>query len=531
MSREGPRLTPVARETPKQEKLPLPDPPARPFVALARESRVGGPVRKLVYMMVATFCPVMAYSWVATGRIKRETLRQACELKKVDTLDTHLRQLRADGFLNWRRTPGASIFEVRLSPLRVLEAMADSAKRFGPKAVAPPAHRSELSGAGESVPVAPSDSPSKGGAAARRGVEAPLDGESGARVAPPVTPSQGESPGELLPLSPSEGESIVPVPPGLHARVSPCQGVTPSGVADSDLPSQGESRGVAASARPTGHVAGSPGAPAVVSGSPGQGQAETAFRGESRTPVPGGAEVAAEGVSEVRPTAAAAGAIALAPAAPASIPAPMPNDRRFKLLEVAADRLFAGRAHELWLHAPDVAVQAQISAAVQFRDGHRWARHTHKAVEEVVVSVGVERIGRWKTVVQRCECGAARFVTIDRDGLLSEYVPWTLCGLVAAFVTDEAFFLDRPPPSLACEPVALEGWREPLTWSDVDILHEKGQDGGDRLPGPVERPPELSSPGQSEPEVEGSPALVSCPRCGGQVPLPEIGVAGCVLCL
>lgn len=129
MSRDGPRLTPVARETPKQEKLPLPDPPARPFVALARESRVGGPVRKLVYMMVATFCPVMAYSWVATGRIKRDTLRQACELKKVDTLDTHLRELRADGFLSWRRTPGASIFEVRLSPLRVLEAMADSGRR------------------------------------------------------------------------------------------------------------------------------------------------------------------------------------------------------------------------------------------------------------------------------------------------------------------------------------------------------------------------------------------------------------------
>ena len=91
--------------------------------------------------------------------------------------------------------------------------------------------------------------------------------------------------------------------------------------------------------------------------------------------------------------------------------------------------------------------------------------------------------------------------------------------------------MDRPPPSLACEPVALEGWREPLTWSEVDILHEQGQDGGDRLPGPVECSPELSSPGQSEPEVQGSPVLVSCPRCGGQVPLPEIGVAGCILCL
>lgn len=493
MSRDGPRLTPVARETPKQEKLPLPDPPARPFVALARESRVGGPVRKLVYMMVATFCPVMAYSWIATGRIKRETLRQACELKKVDTLDTHLRQLRADGFLSWRRTPGASIFEVRLSPLRVLEAMADSAKRFGPKAVAPPAHRSELPGAGELVPVGQGESPSKGGATTpRRGVEPPLDGESGALTRYLVSPFQGELPGALSIVSPSVGESTAPVPTGLHAQVSP--------------------------------------SPADDSGSPGQGQAEVPFRGESGAPVPGGAEVAAEGVFEVRP-AAAAGAIALASAEPTSVPDPVPTDRRFKLLEVAADRLFAVRAPELWHHAPDVAVQAQISAAVQFRDGHRWARHIHKAVEEVVVSVGVERPGRWKTVVQRCKCGAARFVTVDRAGLVSEYVPWTLCGLVAAFVTDEAFFVDRPPPSLACEPVALEGWQEPLTWSDVDILHEQGQDGGDRLPAPVECPPELSSPGQSEPEDEDSPVLVSCPRCGGQVPLREIGVAGCVLCL
>ena len=187
-------------------------------------------------MMVATFCPLMAYSWVATGRIKRETLRQACELKKVDTLDTHLRQLRADGFLSWRRTPGASIFEVRLSPLRVLEAMADSAKRFGPKAVAPPAHRSELPGAeGESVPVGPSESPSKRGGAARRGAEPPLDGESGARVASPVTPSQGELPAALSLVSPCEGESSAPAPSESHARVSPSQGVTPPGVADSDL--------------------------------------------------------------------------------------------------------------------------------------------------------------------------------------------------------------------------------------------------------------------------------------------------------
>ena len=65
MSGERPPLQPVAPGLPKQGQLPLPDPPQRPFVALARESRVGGPVRKLVYMVLASFCPVMAHSWTA----------------------------------------------------------------------------------------------------------------------------------------------------------------------------------------------------------------------------------------------------------------------------------------------------------------------------------------------------------------------------------------------------------------------------------------------------------------------------------
>ena len=532
MSGDGPRITPVVPDSPKQERLPLPDPPARPFVALARESRVGGPVRKLVYMMVATFCPLMARSWVATGRIKRETLRQACELKKVDTLDTHLRQLRDDGFLSWRRTPGASIFEVRLSPLRVLEAMAHSAKRFGPKAVARAESISNLHQAGQSAGAPAVVSPSQGGAAFLLGRDPPVQGESGGPVPPSDTPSQGELPGALSPVSPSTGDSSRTAGAALQATVSPWEGESPPVPGSHGPPIEpplGSAAGVSGSSGPVGRTSGSS---VVARGSPVEGQAEPASPGESPVPVPGGAEEAAEGDHQVTIAAAAAGAVALAPAVSAPVAAPVRRDRRFKLLEVAADRLFAARAAELWHTAPDVAVQAQISAAVRFRDGHRWSRHAHRSDEEVLVSVGMDYHRPWKTVVQRCECGAVRFATLDRNGVVSEYVPWTLCGFVARFVTDEGFYVDRPPPTLACEAIALEDWAEPLHSSDIEILREKGGADGERLPAPVE-PRTRSAPaaGSQGPAVEPSSGLVSCPRCGGRVPLSDVGVAGCVLCL
>ena len=481
MSGERPPLQPVAPGLPRQGKLPLPDPPQRPFVALARESRVGGPVRKLVYMVLATYCPVMAYSWVATGRIRRETLRQACELKKMDNLDTNLRQLRADGFISWTRTPGASVFEVRLSPLRVLEAMEDSRKRFGHRAVSGPA-------------------------------------SSDARQ---VSPSKGETRGVRGPVSPLEGEPKATT----GGRVSPLEGDTAL-LTGQVSPLEGGSRGIPpAITSPGGALVSAP----ADSGFPLHREFYSPSKGELGTPLRGGVEVAYEVAYEV--SQAAAGAVALVRAEPAEVPQPLAPDRRFKLLEVAADRLFAARARTLWLKAPDAAVQAQIAAAVRYRDGLKWHRHDHRAEEEILVSAGVDRRVRWKTVVQRCECGAVHFATVDRAGLVSEYVHWTLCGLVAGYVTDEAFYIERPPPSLACEPVVLDGWQQPLTWSDVDILVEKGgRDGAERLPAPAPVAPQPSSvpPPAS---AASSPRLVACPRCGREVQLPEVGVAGCVFCL
>lgn len=482
MSGERPPLHPVAPGLPRQGKLPLPDPPQRPFVALARESRVGGPVRKLVYMVLATYCPVMAYSWVATGRVRRETLRQACELKKMDNLDTNLRQLRADGFISWTRTPGASVFEVRLSPLRVLEAMEDSRKRFGPRAVS---------------------------------------GQTSSDTRQ-VSPSRGEAHGGREPVSPLKGESHAPS----GGRVSPLEGDTAL-LTGQVSPLEGESRGIPpAITSPGGALVSAP----ANSGSPREGESDSPFRGESGPPLRGGVEVAREVVHEVN-SAAAAGAVALAQAEPAESSQLLAPDRRFKLLEVAADRLFAARARALWLKAPNAAVQAQIAAAVRYRDGLKWHRHDHRAEEEIPVSAGVDRQIRWKTVVQRCECGAVRFATIDRDGLVSEYVQWTLCGLVADYVTDEAFYIERPPPSLACEPVALDDWQQPLTWSDVDILVEKsGGEEAERLPAPAPVAPQPSSaPPPSS--AASSPRLVACPRCRREVQLSEVGVAGCVFCL
>ena len=206
---DAPTLAVVPRRAPSQAKLPLPDPPERPFVALARESRVGGPVRKLVYLVVASFCPVMTKGWKAIGKVRRETIRAACELGKLDTLDQHLRRLRDDGYVTWRRTRGASEFEVSLSPLRVLEAT----KR-------PPLKGSQDSPSqGESRPVPENQ-------------ESPSQGESRPVPENQESPSQGESrPVPENQESPSQGESR-PVP---ENQESPSQG-------ESESPSQGESR-------------------------------------------------------------------------------------------------------------------------------------------------------------------------------------------------------------------------------------------------------------------------------------------------
>ena len=120
-------MRPLPRLEPVQRKLPLPPPPFRPFFALAREIPIGNATSKFVYMMVASYCPVMARAWSAVGRVRRKTLQRVCEFKKIETLDLHLRALRAAGYADWSRTGRASEFVVRLWPLHILGSQGQSA--------------------------------------------------------------------------------------------------------------------------------------------------------------------------------------------------------------------------------------------------------------------------------------------------------------------------------------------------------------------------------------------------------------------
>ena len=118
----------VPRPVPQPTDLPLPDPPRRPFIALARMCVVGGPMLKHVFMVVTSYCPVMASDWEARGFALRETLRRDCEFAKVETLDRYLKLLQLAGWIDWThqwghgtRGQSASEFLVRLSPVQVAD--------------------------------------------------------------------------------------------------------------------------------------------------------------------------------------------------------------------------------------------------------------------------------------------------------------------------------------------------------------------------------------------------------------------------
>ena len=93
----------VPRPVPQPTDLPLPDPPRRPFIALARMCVVGGPMLKHVFMVVTSYCPVMASGLggprvraprdPAAGLRVREgrnagSLPQAVAARGLDRLDT-----------------------------------------------------------------------------------------------------------------------------------------------------------------------------------------------------------------------------------------------------------------------------------------------------------------------------------------------------------------------------------------------------------------------------------------------------------
>ena len=144
MSRSRAVLREAPRAEPRQEKLPLPPVPERMFMTLARNCDVGGgPVRKLVFLVVASYCPGKVSQWEARGYPSRETLRRICQLANMDTLDRHLRALREDSWMTWahrrgkKGQQGASEFTVRLAPLR--EALTgDSSPFIRPKEVQTP---------------------------------------------------------------------------------------------------------------------------------------------------------------------------------------------------------------------------------------------------------------------------------------------------------------------------------------------------------------------------------------------------------
>ena len=125
MSWSRAELREAPRAEPRQEKLPLPPVPERMFMTFARNCDVGGgPVRKLVFLVVASYCPGKVSEWEARGYPSRETLRRMCQLSNLDTLDRHLRALRDDSWMTWthrrgkKGQQGASEFTVRLAPLR-----------------------------------------------------------------------------------------------------------------------------------------------------------------------------------------------------------------------------------------------------------------------------------------------------------------------------------------------------------------------------------------------------------------------------
>ena len=245
-----PRLEPV------QQDLPLPAPPHRPFFALARDVQIGNATSKFVYMVIASYCPVMARAWSAVGRVRRKTLQKACEFKKMDTLDLHLRALRTARYLDWSRTGRASEFIVNLSPLQILGSQGRSAiPRNG----------------GSEDPARVGDPPLGGvSVTAFCGADPPLNGGSaGGRV-----PRNGGS------ARPSASD------PPLNGGSAPLFG-------DSDPPPSGGSARSGVSGR-----------------SPRNGGSESPSRGRFRNPV-SRSGVVVEGSQGVHPAAAAAGRVGL----------------------------------------------------------------------------------------------------------------------------------------------------------------------------------------------------------------------------
>ena len=464
-------MRPLPRLEPVQQDLPLPPPPWRPFFALAREIPIGNPTSKFVYMMVASYCPVMARAWSAVGRVRRKTLQRVCEFKKIETLDVHLRALRDAGYADWSRTGRASEFTLRLSPLHILGLEGQPALVSGGEAVDPaPAADPPFHG-GSADPSRGSDPPSNGGSA-HRGLPSNRGSHEASVADPPF--HGGSAPlfgGSESPWNGGSAPSAERAPlPGKGGSVSPSGGGFRSPVSR---------RGVV--------VRGSQEFPAAA--------AAAAIEGP---------EVVRPGLAHRRSSTGASAAGLL--------------DRQIKLLEVASDRLRAAPCHDLWRAAGSGGLQRQLSAAVRYRERLEWVAHAHEAEGEVLCEYGDIAGIPWMTVVQRCACGSVRVVRKDRSAGLDELVDWSLCGLVAAYAADTAFLgdLSGAPPSAAFV-VSLAKWEPPYSLADVAALAESGG-----------VPPALvNAPASGSPSAESG---VECPSCGAFVAPLELTDAGCVVC-
>ena len=127
------------------------------------------------------------------------------------------------------------------------------------------------------------------------------------------------------------------------------------------------------------------------------------------------------------------------------------TEKQIKFLRMLADRVGADYAEDLWRAADRTRLQAQIKAAIPFKD--RGVEHTHAARDEAIFRVGVRNKIGFKEGVQRCACGSVRAAIIDRAGEATELSPWTLSGY-----TDDAEALDGR-------------WAAPMTFSDVKHLY------------------------------------------------------------
>ena len=141
-----------------------------------------------------------------------------------------------------------------------------------------------------------------------------------------------------------------------------------------------------------------------------------------------------------------------------------------------ADKVGAEPAEELWRAADPKRLQAQIKAAIPFKD--LKVKHTHAACEEVILRVGIQNATAFKDGVQRCECGAARQAFILRDGKPDEDHPWTLSGHLVDYLVN-CLTLEGPLTDQELgegdedDLEALGGlWADPMTFSEVRVLYE-----------------------------------------------------------